>query len=133
MNRNYTKYLGIPFKHRGRGFDGVDCYGLLVLYYKTEFNIDLPDFWYEFNWSKTGKDIISDNYPSIAKPVLTPEKNDIALFRVSFGCPVVNHAGIVVEPPNKILQAMKVKVILNDLSSPILRKHFDGYYRLCLD
>ena len=132
MDKYYTKYLGIPYKHRGRDFNGVDCYGLLVLFFKTEFNIDLPDFWYEVDWSKTGKNIITENYPSIAKPVRFPKKNDVALFNVSFGCPVVNHAGIVVEPPNKILQSMKLKVVLNDLNSPILKKHFNGYYRLCL-
>ena len=132
MNQAYTKYLGIPFKHRGRDFNGVDCYGLLVLYFKTELGIDLPDFWYEVDWSKQGKNIISDNYPDIAKRVDKPQRNDIVLFNIGLGCPVVNHAGIVVDPPNKILQAMRVKVVLNNLDSPILKKHFNGYYRLCL-
>lgn len=38
------KYLRIPYKTRGHGFDGCDCGGLLRLVYKTELNIDLPDW-----------------------------------------------------------------------------------------
>jgi len=37
------KYLSIPFKKDGRDFDGVYCYGLCQLFFKTEKKILLPD------------------------------------------------------------------------------------------
>lgn len=37
-----TKYIGIPFKDHGSGFDGCDCYGLVSLLYRTEFGLYLP-------------------------------------------------------------------------------------------
>lgn len=38
-------YVGIPYVACGRGWDGVDCYGLLKLVYSEEFGIDdLPDW-----------------------------------------------------------------------------------------
>lgn len=37
------KYLGIPYRLGGRGFDGADCIGLIWLYYRTEHGITLPD------------------------------------------------------------------------------------------
>ncbi len=42
--RRFERYLAIPFKDKGRGFDGCDCWGLVWLIYKTELGIDLPAF-----------------------------------------------------------------------------------------
>lgn len=38
------KYLRIPYTIRGHSFDGCDCGGLLRLVYKTELDIELPDW-----------------------------------------------------------------------------------------
>lgn len=37
-----AKYIGLPFKPRGRDFNGVDCYGLFWLVQLTEFGRTLP-------------------------------------------------------------------------------------------
>jgi len=36
------RYIGIPFKDHGCGFDGCDCYGLVRLAYLHELDIRLP-------------------------------------------------------------------------------------------
>ena len=36
-------YIGIPYKDKGRTFNGCDCYGLLMLYYKKELGIEIPE------------------------------------------------------------------------------------------
>jgi cell wall-associated NlpC family hydrolase len=36
------KYLGVPFRHRGRTSSGLDCAGLALLAYK-DLGLDLPD------------------------------------------------------------------------------------------
>lgn len=38
------KYLQIPFKDQGRDESGVDCFGLAHIFYKNEFNIELPSY-----------------------------------------------------------------------------------------
>ena len=37
------QYIGIPYLNRGRKFSGCDCYGLVMLFYKGELGIDIPD------------------------------------------------------------------------------------------
>ena len=60
---DFNKYIGIPYKNQGRGWDGVDCWGLYYLIFKTELNIELPDFSnlaYCSEWYKKGQNIFED-------------------------------------------------------------------------
>lgn len=38
-----NKVIGIPWENRASSFDSVDCWGLVLLYYKHVLNIDLPN------------------------------------------------------------------------------------------
>lgn len=42
VNDIVRRYVGIPFRDHGCGFDGCDCYGLVSLLYHTEFGLELP-------------------------------------------------------------------------------------------
>ncbi len=43
MKTDFTPYLNIPFKHRGRDFTGCDCWGLIRLIYERKQGIFLPE------------------------------------------------------------------------------------------
>lgn len=45
--KDVRNFIGIPFKVHGRDFNGIDCWGLDILYFKHFFNINLPDYNYE--------------------------------------------------------------------------------------
>ena len=64
MRTNFSKYIDIPFKLKGRDFNGVDCYGLIYLIFKEERGIILSDFTevdYSCGWTKFGKNHILEN------------------------------------------------------------------------
>ena len=42
MTSIFETYLGIPWKVAGRDRDGLDCWGLVYLFYKERFGIALP-------------------------------------------------------------------------------------------
>lgn len=46
----YLEYLKCPYKSRGTGPDGLDCYTLIKLFYRQEFRIELPEVDYTENW-----------------------------------------------------------------------------------
>jgi cell wall-associated NlpC family hydrolase len=45
---DFSKYINIPYVKGGRDIDnpdnGLDCWGLVVLFYKNEFNVILPTY-----------------------------------------------------------------------------------------
>ena len=44
MSYDFSKYIGLKYKHLGRDFSGVDCFGIVWLIFKGERGITLPDF-----------------------------------------------------------------------------------------
>ncbi|WP_226779501.1 C40 family peptidase [Oceaniglobus trochenteri] len=39
-----ARYIGLPFRNRGRDLDGCDCWGLARLVYGRELGIELPGY-----------------------------------------------------------------------------------------
>jgi len=99
MAIDFSRFIGIPFKNRGRSFDGVDCYGLVCLVYKEILGIDLPSFEelaYDKRWFLRGENIILDNtYEGWYK--VTPPYRIFDGILLYLNCrEVVNHIGLYV-------------------------------------
>lgn len=92
-----SKYIGIKYKDKGGTQSGIDCYGLVRLFYKDEFNIELPDY-RSFYSSSTDQESVSNavltKRSQVLEEVEVPEFGDIIIFNIK-GYPV--HVGIYLE------------------------------------
>jgi lipoprotein Spr len=95
---NFSKYIGIKYKHKGRNIKGADCYGLITLIYNEMLDIELSDFIdvdYEQKWYKDKKDHIVNNISKVWESVTEPYQTyDGLLFYNSPKKIVANHIGM---------------------------------------
>jgi len=120
------KYLGVPFKHRGRDLTGLDCYGLIISIYRDS-GINLLDIDEEYpaNWGARGKNYFIENYYRQWEKVAAPKFLDVILFINSKG--VCNHAGVYLHGDIFIHTSRKAGTIVTTISS--FKTRVEGFYR----
>jgi len=123
------QFLSIPYIKKGRGFDGSDCKGLIILYYKTLFNIDIPDILEEYapEWSLGDRNSFVQNYHKFFEPVKLPKKHDLILFQDRAG--VVNHGGII-RGYGKFIHCCEDGTLIDSYHRDMWIKRFNGFYRV---
>lgn len=127
---NFSKYIGIPFKDKGRTHEGLDCWGLLCLIFKEQFNIEIPTFLDEYptatNFVEVGK-LIEDNINIWIKIEQdTRRVGDAVLLRL-FGYPV--HVGVLVDRQRMIHVFRGTDTCLQRIYGMIWKKRICGIYR----
>lgn len=122
------KYLGIPYKHRGRTTDGLDCWGLLKLVYADlGFRLfDIEDLEYEKAWSLR-HNYFKEHCANDWDRVTFSEVLDAVLFFNSRRA--ANHAGIILKD-RKFIHCCRAGVIISKLDDEPWKKRIEGYYRL---
>lgn len=122
----YDKYVGIPYLENGRTESGIDCWGLARLFYKQEFNIELPSYDTEYMGSydpKVSKAInyYKDNWTKTSAPKL----GDLCLFNI-LGEPT--HVGLYLEN-SKFLHARDGhSSVIESLKSSAWNRRLEGIY-----
>jgi len=127
---NFEKYIGIPFLDKGRTIEGLDCWGLLCLIYKEQFNIELPTFIDEYptatNFAEVGSLIESNMHTWIKIEQDTRRVGDGILMRL-FGYPV--HVGILVDKQRMIHVFRGTNTCLQRIYGTSWKKRIHGIYR----
>lgn len=109
------EYSAIPYKRNGRDYLGCDCYGIVMLYYKKEFGIDIDDY-------RISPEGISDDFIDIDTSSL--RKGDLIMIVDNNG--ILNHCGIMVDDKH-IMQMMSsigcTVIKLNRIINNVLSAH----------
>jgi len=120
--------LGMQFEIGGRGPEKIDCYGVLIHYFK-EFEIKLPDYSYVEDWS--GKtDLYLQEYASFFRKLTKDEKlkvGDMVLFNSK---EYPSHAGIYLGEGRFIHAYDKAGTRIDSLTNPLWKDKIYGYFRI---
>ena len=118
-----SKYIGIPYKHKGRDLSGLDCWGLARLVYR-DLGVELKEIEdYELEGS------VQDNaYVDKWIKLNAPRPYDIALFLNNKG--IANHAGIITPDLRMIHASAGHGVSIVHLSTVLKMINLDAYYHL---
>jgi hypothetical protein len=123
----FDKYIGLKYKEKGRDTDGIDCYGLVRLVYKNEYDIDLPSFSEEYTSDDDQRlqELISQ-YKEGWEEVQTPEEGCIVLFKVMG---FESHMGVCVDSQNFLHVREGLDSVLEPFSTPRWKKRIVGYFK----
>ena len=114
----------VPFADKGRGYDGWDCWGLVVCYYRDVLGIALPSY-DDYDTVRNHKALVrlfTSNAPEWRK---VPDAIDgrVALILRS-GLPL--HAGVAICQGSRILHCEQR---VGTIHEPVVRFRVEGYYR----
>ncbi len=119
------KYIGLAFKDGGRDAKGLDCWGLVTLYYQNELGVILPDV----GVSAYDQEAIGLNYKQIAAnwvQVDEPQPNCLCTFRNHLKFPdITNHVGVYVGD-GKFLHILELGSVLGKLID--WNKRLSGFF-----
>ena len=121
------KYLNIPFKHCGRSASGVDCYGLVYMFYKNELGIKLPEYHYEAEWMKQGLDLIQKNYWEHFEHTDRIKKYCIVTFK-GLQTKIVSHMGIMIDDISFLHVPHSLLVCMDKITNIFWKKTVYGYF-----
>jgi cell wall-associated NlpC family hydrolase len=114
------KYLGLPFKDKGRDLTGLDCYGLASLIYK-EVGIEVIDLNDYFQLKRQ----LLENYYKQWEKVSKPAFLDIVFFLNGRGH--IEHCGIMLDGLRFIHSVKGIGVVITKLG--FWKETVEGFYR----
>lgn len=130
---NISKYVGIPWNPVGRDVEsGLDCWGLVRLFYQQEMGISLPSY-SNISAEETGKEdcsvviMNSETYKQFDRVGGEPELGDILIFNM-LGTPI--HVAIALDNAT-MLHAHKSAqgVVVEQFKSSTWNRRLEGIYR----
>jgi murein DD-endopeptidase len=128
-----NRFIGVPYVPDGRAWEGVDCYGLVWLFFHSHFGIDLPRFDGGFAASTAaGRAANAASLSSAAnrsgwKAIATPDRvGDAVLMRVGND---VCHVGVIIEPGSLLHSERPPGSVIQRLSDAAVAQRIVSFLR----
>ena len=124
-----TQYLGIPYAHGGRDRNGIDCYGLTILFFSENYGIDCPDYTYAPDWDSNGFDYIENEYWKTFEKIESPVRHCVVTFR-GFASPIERHIGIMIDDISFLHAPIKGNTCVEKTTHRVWSRQLGSYYKL---
>lgn len=123
-----NNYSDVFFKERGRTREGVDCWGLVCLFYKDFFNIELEDHLdcYSSVTDRTIAVRAQREIETVWQNVKEPRKGDVILCRLA-GRPM--HVGLYIPIGNMLHIERGSYPVIEELGGIKWKNRILGFYR----
>ena len=98
---NLRRYQQIPWADRGRDWHGVDCWGLVWLFYREEAGIELPSYAEDYASAEESDEIARLIAGAESGWILVDDARlgDVVVFLLPQACGLVPcHLGVVITP-----------------------------------
>jgi len=131
---NIKNYIGIPFLKNGNDREGCDCWKLIVMVYREQLGIDLPDY---------AEIFVDDSLASLRRvartmkeerlkwrQVQTPIPYDVILLRVDG---LVCHAGLVIDRRRMLHIMDGTDSTVEEFTGLQWKQRVEGFYRWIID
>ena len=129
MVSSLNDLIGIPYQTHGRDESGIDCLGLVILFYRKH-GINLPDYLDLYQDTRNFELLnqhIDDNKGKFER-VSAPRFGDIVLMRIGrFAC----HLGIYINESTFLHAHDGRESAIDRTDSYVWRERIVGYYRAC--
>lgn len=128
----FGRYVGLPFRDKGRDVTGVDCWGLLRLLYAELAGIDLPSYATQYGPLSAAPDpglaaLIRAELPAWS---LVPAGQERALDGVALSMgDGETHIGIVVTPGYFLHARLGADTVVERYHAAAWRRRVSGFYR----
>lgn len=127
-----ARAVGVPFRDKGRDWEGWDCWGLVCVFHRDVLGVDLPSHLDDYaeagatasSRKRVGTVIAAslDRYRRIA----APDPGDVAVLNVG-GRPV--HVGLIVDAGRLLHAERRIGTVIERLASSRWCRRVEGFYR----
>lgn len=125
---NLRKYIGLPYSPKGRDTTGLDCWGLVRLFYKQELGIDVPSYVQDYSDPSDRQSVSSAILDNLKfwKKRDKPEYGDLLVFNI-LGLPL--HTAVYIGNGDFLHAFKNTNSCIERLSSITWRRRLVGVYR----
>lgn len=134
INDFILKVMAVPFKDKGRDYEGLDCWGLCRLGFHEVYGVELPSYLDDYTDAGKTQESRLELSELIAlkkrkwEQVTQYHPMDVALFTLG-GMPV--HVGLMIDKKNFLHCEKKIGTVIESLNSLMWERRLSGVYRLC--